>query len=152
MLKITGKKLGMTHTFNEEGARCPVTVIEAIELPKQEDKPVFKIGDFVDVTAVSKGKGFQGGMKRWNWSGTPKTHGSTSHRRVGSIGASASPSRVLKGTNMPGHMGNKTTTVLSLRIVKLDEKNKLLAIKGAVPGHTNCRVTIRKAKKKSNND
>jgi len=142
--KISGKKIGMTHIFTEEGKRCVVTVIETevvSDFPKQ--------GDFVDVIGVSKGKGFQGGMKRWNWSGGPKSHGSTSHRRVGSIGASAAPSRVLKGTHMPGHMGNQKVTVQNLQIVKLDKENKLLAISGAVPGHRNSKLIIRKAKKKT---
>lgn len=109
---------------------------------------IFKKGDFVDVTGVSIGKGFQGGMKRWNWSGTPKTHGSTSHRRVGSIGSSADPSRVFKGRHLPGHMGNKRTTVQNLKVVKVDVQNNLLLIKGHVPGCKNNLLMIGKAKKK----
>jgi large subunit ribosomal protein L3 len=170
---LVGKKIGMTHVFSEAGKRCPVTVIEA-ELPKGKepdtdkeeaasgekkpavdkaakpaaDQDLFKVGDFVDITGKSKGKGFQGGMKRWNWSGTPKSHGSMSHRRVGSIGASASPSRVLKGKHMPGHMGNRRVTLQNLQIIKLDKQNNLLAVRGAVPGHRNSQVIIKKAKKK----
>lgn len=71
----------------------------------------FKPGEYVDVTGTSIGKGFQGGMKRWHWSGGPAGHGSMHHRRVGSIGASADPSRTLRGTNMPGQMGDKKATV-----------------------------------------
>ena len=140
----------MTHIFSEDGRRYPVTVVE-IELPNDaKSKPLdlFKVGDFVDVSGVSKGKGFQGGMKRWNWSGGPKSHGSTSHRRVGSIGASASPSRVLKGQHMPGHMGNQKVTIQNLQIIKLDIKNNLLAIKGAIPGGRNSALIIKRAKKK----
>lgn len=176
MIKLLGKKLGMTHIFTVEGKRYPVTVIEIEPSPEQgqaqeqaqtpEKKPEqepaqnqeqeqteeiswLKPGDFVDITGFSKGKGFQGGMKRWNWSGTPKTHGSMSHRRVGSIGASASPSRVFKGKHMPGHMGNKKVTVQNLQIIKLDKEHNLLAVEGAVPGHRNSKLIIKKAKKKS---
>ncbi len=150
MVRLVGKKIGMTHIFNAEGKRCPVTVIE-MELPESSESnsaDIFKVGDFVDVTGISKGKGFQGGMKRWNWSGSPKSHGSMSHRRVGSIGSSAAPSRVLKGRHMPGHMGNQRVTVQNLRIVKFDKDNNLLAVKGAVPGSKNSKLIIGKAKKK----
>jgi large subunit ribosomal protein L3 len=150
MSELLGKKIGMTHIFTEDGKRHPVTVIETESLKKKDsDTDSFKAGDFVDVIGTSKGKGFQGGMKRWNWSGAPKTHGSMSHRRVGSIGASASPSRVLKGQHMPGHMGNKRMTVQNLKVVNLDEENNLLVIEGAVPGHRNSKLIIRKAKKKA---
>lgn len=150
MTKLLGKKIGMTHIFTKEGRRCPVTVIDTQAFgDEKSDKDSFKVGDFVDVAGISKGKGFQGGMKRWNWSGTSKTHGSTSHRRVGSIGASASPSRVLKGRHMPGHMGNQRVTIQNLQLIKLDKENNLLVIKGAVPGHRNTKLVIGKAKKKS---
>ncbi len=138
----------MTHIFTKEGKRCVVTVIE-IQTPGDSDKTLFKSGDFVDVTGVSKGRGFQGGMKRWNWSGTPKTHGSMSHRRAGSIGASASPSRVLKGKHMPGHMGNQRVTIQDLQVIQLNKENNLLVIKGAVPGYRNSELIVRIAKKKA---
>ena len=109
----------------------------------------FKAGDFVDVTGTSIGKGFQGGMKRWNWSGGPAAHGSMHHRRVGSIGASSDPSRVYKGTHMPGHMGMDTVTVQNLRVVRVDAENNIILVKGAVPGHKNTVVMINKSKKKS---
>ncbi|HOW42987.1 MAG TPA: 50S ribosomal protein L3 [Candidatus Omnitrophota bacterium] len=109
---------------------------------------VFKVGDFVDVTGISKGKGFQGGMKRWHWHGGPATHGHTTHRRVGSIGSTTTPGRVWKGHHMPGHMGNVQVTTQNLRVVKVDVENNLLVIKGAVPGHNNSYVIIKKAKKK----
>ncbi len=108
----------------------------------------FKQGEFVDVTGVSIGKGFQGGMKRWHWKGGPKTHGSTSHRRVGSIGASSDPSRVFKGHHLPGHMGNEKKTVQNLEVIRVDLENNLLLVKGAVPGPRNGYLIIRKAKKK----
>jgi large subunit ribosomal protein L3 len=109
---------------------------------------LFKTGDFVDVTGTSKGKGFQGGMKRWHWQGGPETHGSTSHRRVGSIGSTTSPGRVFKGHHMPGHMGNVRKTLQNLKVVRVDLENNLLLIKGAVPGHKNSYLIINKAKKK----
>jgi len=84
---------------------------------------LFKVGDFVDITGTSLGKGFAGGMKRWHWHGGPMTHGSTSHRRVGSIGSTTTPGRVWKGHHMPGHMGNQKTTVQNLRVVKIDAQN-----------------------------
>lgn len=113
---------------------------------------LFKRGDAVDVTAVSIGKGFQGGMKRWHWAGGPGGHGSNHHRRVGSIGASADPSRTLKGTNMPGQMGNKKTTVQGLRVMDIDQEHNLLIIKGAIPGHKNSLVSVRFALKKKYRD
>jgi len=110
---------------------------------------LFKDGDFVDVTGTSIGKGFQGGMKRWNWTGGPKTHGSTSHRRVGSLGSTTTPGRVWKGHHLPGHMGQDTVTVQNLKVVKVDVENNLLLVKGAVPGCRNSYVVVRKAIKKS---
>lgn len=109
---------------------------------------LFKAGDFVDITGISKGKGFQGGMKRWHWKGGPKTRGSTSHRRVGSIGSSTTPGRVWKGHHMPGHMGACRVTVQNLQVAKIDAQNNLLLVKGAVPGYKNSYLIIRKAKKK----
>lgn len=109
---------------------------------------LFKPGDFVDVTGTSIGKGFQGGMKRWHWHGGPMTHGSTSHRRVGSIGSTTTPGRVWKGHHMPGHMGACTVTQLNMKVVKVDPENNLLLVKGHVPGHKNAYVVIKKAKKK----
>jgi len=110
---------------------------------------LFKAGDFVDVTGTSIGKGFQGGMVRWNWNGGPAAHGSMHHRRVGSIGASSDPSRVYKGTHMPGHMGMDTVTVQSLRVMKVDAEQNLILVKGAVPGHKNGFVVINRSKKKA---
>ena len=105
---------------------------------------LFKTGDFVDVTGTSIGKGFQGGMKRWHWQGGPQTHGSTSHRRVGSIGSTTTPGRVWKGHHMPGHMGAETATVQNLKVVKVDVENNLLLVKGAVPGCKNNYLIIKK--------
>ena len=127
------------------------------EVPKIKDQEyalaqelkvdIFNAGDKIDVIGVSIGKGFQGGMKRWHWDGGPKTHGSTSHRRVGSIGSSTTPGRVWKGHHMPGHMGNIRVTVSGLKVIKVDSENNLLAVKGAVPGYSNNYVMIRKTTK-----
>ncbi len=109
---------------------------------------LFKAGDFVDVTGTSIGKGFQGGMKRWHWSGGPETHGSMHHRRVGSIGSSSEPSRVWKGHHMPGHMGSDRVTVQGLRVIHVDLDNNVLLLKGAVPGAKNGYVSINRSRKK----
>ena len=109
---------------------------------------IFKEGDYVDVSGVSIGKGFQGGMKRWHWMGTPMTHGSMSHRRVGSIGASSDPSRVVTGKTMAGHMGADNITVQNLKVMKVDLANNILVVKGAVPGHKDSLLEIRMSIKK----
>ncbi|MFC2144498.1 50S ribosomal protein L3 [Acidobacteriota bacterium] len=113
---------------------------------------IFKVGDFVDVTGTSIGKGFQGGVKRWHWKGGPASHGSMSHRRIGSTGSSATPSRVLKGHHQAGHMGAARVTVQNLKVVKVDTENNLLLVEGAVPGSKNGYLIIRKAKKKKSSD
>lgn len=109
---------------------------------------VFAQGEYVDVTGISIGKGFQGGMKRWHWKGGPMTHGSTSHRRVGSIGSTTTPGRVWKGHHLPGHMGMRRTTVQNLKVIRTDAGRNILLVKGAVPGCDNSYVIIRTAKKK----
>jgi large subunit ribosomal protein L3 len=95
---------------------------------------IFEIGEKVKVQGTSKGKGFAGVVKRWNFSGGKDTHGCTSHRVPGSIGSSAYPSRVTKGKKMPGQMGNRTVSVLNLSIVDIRPEQNLLIVKGAVPG------------------
>ncbi len=109
---------------------------------------LFSEGEFVDVSGISIGKGFAGGMKRWHWKGGPRTHGSTSHRRVGSIGSSTTPGRVFRGHHMPGHLGAKKATVQNLKIIKVDLSNNLLLLEGAVPGYKNGYVVVTKALKK----
>ena len=104
---------------------------------------VFKDGERVDVIGTSRGKGFQGVMKRHNFHGGPGGHGSHFHRAPGSIGMCASPSRVLRGTKMPGHMGMDTVTVQKLEIIKIDAEQNLLVVKGAVPGGKNGLLVIR---------
>ncbi|MBN2645269.1 MAG: 50S ribosomal protein L3 [Desulfuromonadaceae bacterium] len=108
---------------------------------------VFAAGDIVDVTGVSKGKGFQGVIKRWNFSGGRTSHGSKFHRAPGSIGCSAWPSRVFKGKKMAGQMGNAQVTVQNLEIVEVRTEQNLILIKGAIPGPKDGLVTVRKAVK-----
>ena len=108
---------------------------------------LFDEGDIVDVTGVSRGRGFAGGVKRWNFSGGPKTHGqSDRHRAPGSIGSGTTPGRVYKGQKMAGHMGSVQVTSKNLRVIAKDEAKGLLMIAGAVPGATNATVTVRRAK------
>lgn len=104
---------------------------------------IFEVGSKVDIVGTSKGKGFQGVMKRHNFHGGPGGHGSHFHRAPGSIGMCASPSRVLRGTKMPGHMGMDTVTVQKLEIIKIDAEQNLLVVKGAVPGGKNGLLVIR---------
>ena len=105
---------------------------------------VFKAGDIVDVTGTSKGKGFQGVIKRWGFSGGRATHGSHFHRAPGSIGMSAWPSRVHRGKKMPGQMGNARVTLQNLEIVEVRPEQNLILVKGAIPGANQGLVLIRK--------
>jgi large subunit ribosomal protein L3 len=106
---------------------------------------VFNDGDRIDVIGISRGKGFQGVMKRHNFAGGAATHGSMFHRAPGSIGASSFPSRVVKGMRAAGRMGGDRVTVRNLRIVKVDGENNLLLIRGAVPGSPGTYLIVRKA-------
>ena len=108
---------------------------------------IFAEGDKVDATAISKGKGFQGAIKRLGQHRGPMAHGSKFHRHQGSNGACSSPSRVFKGKGMPGHMGSVQVTVQNLEIVKVDAENNLLLVKGSVPGPKKCLVTIKETVK-----
>ena len=108
---------------------------------------VFAAGDKVDATAISKGKGFQGAIKRHGQSRGPMAHGSKFHRHAGSNGACSSPSKVFKGKKMPGHMGHKKITIQNLEIVRVDADKNLLLVKGAVPGPKKSLVTIKETVK-----
>ena len=111
---------------------------------------VFKSGDFVDVMGVSKGKGFTGVMKRWGFSGGPGSHGAHKwNRRPGSIGSSATPSRVFRGMKMAGHAGARKVSVQNLKVLRVDRENGLIFVKGAVAGDNGGYLIIRKAKKKA---
>ena len=217
---LLGKKLGMTHTYDEYGRRMAVTAVQAgpctvtrlrepnrdgyhalqvgfepikeskltkpeigqfkkvgvgpfryireFRLPKPTAKPagqegvnggewkvgqqltveLFKENELVDVTGTSIGKGFQGGMKRWHWKGGGATHGSTSHRRPGSIGSTTTPGRVIRGHHLPGHMGHDRVTVQNTRIVGRDPAHHLLLIEGAIPGAEHELVMVTKSVKR----
>ena len=108
---------------------------------------IFAAGDKVDATAISKGKGFQGAIKRHGQSRGPMAHGSKFHRHAGSNGSSSSPSRVFKGKKMPGQMGGKRITIQNLEVVRVDVENNIILVKGAVPGPKKSLVTIKESVK-----
>ncbi|TAK05436.1 MAG: 50S ribosomal protein L3 [Candidatus Manganitrophaceae bacterium] len=108
---------------------------------------IFQKGEFVTVTGTSKGKGFQGVVKRFHYAGGPATHGSMFHRRPGSIGASSFPSRVWKNKGMPGHMGSEKVTAEGLEVVEVRPEENLVFVKGSIPGSTKGLVLIHKAKR-----
>ena len=209
-LGLIGRKIGMTHVYNEDGAAIPVTVIDVSEndflqvknnetdgysavqvgygdqkesrvnqpdmgrfgqhgsapkrvvkefrfendeaLPDTEstklDASLFENGQWVDVIGVSKGKGFQGVMKRFNFGGLPMTHGSMMHRRTGGIAMGTDPGRVWKNKEMPGHQGVYRRTVQNLKVVESRPEDNVLLISGAVPGPKGGIIVVRPAKKK----
>ncbi|MPQ42785.1 50S ribosomal protein L3 [Clostridium tarantellae] len=108
---------------------------------------IFEIGEKVDVSGISKGKGFAGVIKRWNFQRGPMSHGSKFHRAVGSMGASSDPSRTFKNKKMPGHMGAANTTVLNLQVVKIMADKNIILIKGGIPGPNKGTVVIRNSVK-----
>jgi large subunit ribosomal protein L3 len=119
--------------------------------PESVDLPVthFEAGQFVDVIGQSKGKGFQGTMKKHNFHGQPMTHGSTMHRRNGAIGNRSTPGRVWKNMGMPGHMGDERVTVQNLRILQVRGEEGVLVVAGAVPGANGSFVVVRPSKKRT---
>lgn len=202
---LLGKKVGMTHVFDEAGRAVPVSVIQAgpcvvthiknpepdgyeavqigydeskriskpekghlknlpemrhlrevqfssldgVERGQTVDVSIFAQGDRVDVTGSSKGKGFAGVVKRHGFRGGPKTHGQSDRLRApGSIGATTTPGKVLKGLKMAGQMGNERVTTMGLRVVQVDPERNLLLVKGGVPGAKNGLLVIRKARRR----
>ena len=113
------------------------------EVGQEIKADIFEAGDKVDVSGVSKGKGFQGVIKRWNAQRGPMSHGSKFHRAPGSMGASSDPSRTFKNKHMPGHMGAVNTTVLNLEVVKVIPEKNLILIKGGIPGANKATVVIK---------
>lgn len=119
-----------------------------IEVGAELTVEIFNETKLVDVTGTSKGKGFQGGIKRWNFSGQDRSHGnSVSHRVLGSTGQNQSPGKVFKGKKMPGQMGNVRVTVQSLEVVRVDAERNLLLVKGAVPGASGGNIIVKPAVK-----
>ncbi len=138
-LKDVGRQVKYLREFR-------VDAPDSVELGQKIDVGIFKAGDRVDIIGISKGKGFAGGVKRYHFAGGPKTHGqSDRHRAPGAIGATTFPGRVLKGTRMAGHMGNKRVTTCNLKVVRADPGRNLLLVEGAVPGAINGLLLIRKS-------
>jgi large subunit ribosomal protein L3 len=138
-LKDSGKNFRVLREFG-------IDDLEDIELGQQIDVSLFEAGELVDATAKAKGRGFQGGVKRYNFKGGPKTHGqSDRHRAPGSIGAGTTPGKVIKGLRMAGHMGDNRVTVRKLEVVESDPDRNLLFVKGAVPGARDSLVLIKKS-------
>ena len=117
------------------------------EVGQEIKADIFAAGDHIDATAVSKGKGFQGAIKRHGQHRGPMAHGSKFHRHQGSNGSATTPGRVFKGKGMPGQMGHKQITVQNLEVVKVDAENNLILVKGAVPGPKKCLVTVKETVK-----
>jgi large subunit ribosomal protein L3 len=149
-------KAVLGHLAKSQNAENPPAIIKEIRL--QEDPTVelgssvtadlFEAGSFVDVTGISKGKGFQGVVKRYNFGGGRASHGGDWTRKPGSIGMCEFPGEVYKGRKMPGHTGSVTCTIMGLQVVQVRAEENILLIKGAIPGHKGGIVTIRTAKKK----
>ena len=138
------KKVGRLLKYLKEFRLNDLT---SIKVGQKIDVSIFKPGDLVDVTGISKGRGFAGVVKRHSFAGGPKSHGqSDRHRAPGSIGATTFPGRVLKGTRMAGHMGNRQVTQHNLKVVQVDPARNLLLVKGAVPGATNRLLLIKKSR------
>ena len=144
-------KIGHTNKANTTPKRFLREIrgvnVEDYTLGQVVDASIFKEGEVVDVTGTSKGKGYQGVIKRWNQSRGPMGHGSQYHRGVGSLGTLL-PMHVLKGKKMPGHMGNETTTIQNLEVVSVDVENNIILVKGNVPGPKKSLVMIKTSVKK----
>ena len=144
-------KIGHTNKANTTPKRFLREIrgvnVEDYTLGQVIDASIFKEGEIVDVTGTSKGKGYQGVIKRWNQSRGPMGHGSQYHRGVGSLGTLL-PMHVLKGKKMPGHMGNETTTIQNLEVVAVDVENNIILVKGNVPGPKKSLVMIKTSVKK----
>lgn len=144
----------MKGQFDKAGVSCKRFVrefkfenAEEFTVAQEIKADIFAAGDKIDATAISKGKGFQGAIKRHNQHRGPMTHGSKFHRHAGSNGAASDPSKVFKGKKMPGHMGSKKITIQNLEVVRVDAENNLLLVKGSVPGPKKSLVTIKEAVK-----
>jgi len=150
----------MAGVYKKAGVDRPMRIMREIRLQKSENLQPYSVGqsltaemfapgELVDVVGVTKGKGFQGGVKRHGWYGGDATHGSMFHRAPGSIGASSDPSRVWPGHKLPGRMGGDRRTVLNLPVVRVMPEQSLILLRGAVPGHRNGVVIVRKSVKQS---
>lgn len=139
------KKAGVeAHRYTREFKFDDTAAYEVGQVIKAD---IFANGDHVDVTATSKGKGFEGNIKRWNQGRGRKTHGSHSYRVPGSMGACTYPGEVFKTKHLPGHMGSERVTVQNLKVVRVDADRNLLLVKGAIPGAKGSLVTVRETVK-----
>ncbi len=140
------KAKGLTCKRYVREIRCED--VSDVKIGDELTSGIFQKGDYLDIVGTSKGKGFQGGMKRCGWSGGKATHGSMSHRTPGSIGASSYPSRVFKGHPGPGHMGDDRVTIQNLKVVEIDSETDTILVQGAVPGANGSYLIMRFAKKR----
>jgi large subunit ribosomal protein L3 len=147
--KLTKAQIGHLRKANLSGYRIlrEFKLLSETQLGELIGAGIFTKGEWVDVEGISKGKGFQGVMKRHHYKGGPETHGSMFHRAPGSIGSSSSPSRVWKNKKLPGHMGSERVTVQRLKVIDVRPDENLILIEGAVPGPTGGTVAIKKSKK-----
>lgn len=143
------KKSGFSGFYHYQEFRFDDTAkLDGLKVGQQLSMEFLKAGDWVDLTSRSKGKGFQGGVKRFHMAGGPKSHGaSLAHRQLGSIGNRADPGKTFKNKKMAGHMGHEQVTVQNVRVVRVDLENQLLLVHGSVPGPRSGIVTIRRAVK-----
>ena len=142
------KKANIAQAFSEL-SEIPVTEVSADALGKEASLDQFPVATYIDVTAPSKGKGFAGVMKRYNFQGGPAAHGSHFHRRPGSIGCRATPARVFANKKMPGHLGVETSTVQNIQVVEVNLEAGYMLVKGSIPGSKNGFVKIAKSVKKA---
>lgn len=156
-IKLKNVSKPMRGHFEKTGGGVPATrVLKELRLQDAPDAnvgdqvkaDVFADGDKIDVIGTSKGRGFAGTIKRHNFNRGPMSHGSMNIREPGSIGQSAYPSRVIKGTRSSGHMGNEQVTVQGLRVVKVDVENNTIMVRGAVPGPTGGLLVVKKSNRK----
>ena len=146
--KSSKKKKGKEKVRYDVMREFRVDDIGDLEPGQTVDVSLFKAGDIISVTGISKGKGFAGTVKRHHFAGGPKTHGqSDRHRAPGSVGAGSTPGRVVKGMRMAGHMGHEQVTVVNLEVYEADAERNLLFVKGAVPGTKNTVLLIRKSRR-----
>jgi large subunit ribosomal protein L3 len=155
--EIPSKRLNKPETGHLAASKAPTlrSLVEirtddasSFELGSQIKADLFAPGDKVDVVGVTKGKGFAGAMKRWNFSGKEASHGTErKHRSPGSVNAGTTPGRVFKGKKLPGHLGHERVTILNLEIVEVDVERNLLLVRGAIPGPNGSLVLVRNAVK-----
>lgn len=149
--RLTKPMLGVFKKANVKPMRVlkefRVDNVDQYTIGQEITVAIFQEGDKIDITGWSKGRGYSGAMRRWNFQGGPKAHGAKFHRELGSVGQHTEPARIFKGKRMPGRYGNERVTVLNSEVIKIDAENNLLAVKGGVPGARGSLVLIRSAVK-----